>query len=429
MRHSCVLLLLCLSWTWGQTLDEDEKKRLTDLFVTKPTPTEDNINLTPTKKPTNRGGELTEEERIRLEVLFGKTNTTDRAGNNTQCETKDGKSGVCVLYYQCNSEAGTAISDGSGILDIRSRECPHYLQVCCLLDDLGQKPRSPKKPPQQECGWTAADNVGFRINGEADSAEFGEFPWMVAILKRSDSATWSQSDYLGGGSIIHPSVVLTVAHKVDGKLPSELKCRAGEYDTQTELEATHQERNVKKIIQHEDFYRPSVLNSIALLILESPYDFTDAPHIGVACMAPQPPTPGTRCYSMGWGKEFADKEKYAVTLKKVELPIVARDKCRTELRKTRLGVHFELHPSITCAGGELGKDTCTGDGGSPLVCPIGKSNTGKEASRYEVVGMVAWGLGCGDAVPGAYVNTPQFNDWLGRRMNEEGFGNSSYTHT
>ncbi|XP_073963799.1 phenoloxidase-activating factor 2-like [Choristoneura fumiferana] len=422
MRHSCVLLLLCLSWTWGQTLDEDEKKLLTDLFGTKPTPTEDNFNLTPTKKATNIGGELTEEGRKRLEELFGTTNTTDRAGNNTLCETEDGKNGVCVLHYQCNSDTGTVITDGSGILDIRSRECPHYLQVCCLLDNLGEKPRPSKKPPQQECGWTGADNTGFRINGEADSAEFGEFPWMVAILKRSVSATWSQSDYLGGGSIIHPSVVLTVAHKVDGKLPSEVKCRAGEYDTQTELEAPHQERNVKKIIRHEDFNRPLKINNIALLILESPYDFTDAPHIGVACMAPQPPTPGTRCYSMGWGKEFADKEKYAVILKKVELPIVARDKCRTELRKTRLGVHFELHSSITCAGGELGKDTCTGDGGSPLVCPIGY-----DKDRYVQYGIVAWGIGCGDKTPGVYVDVAKLRSWIDDKVAGQGFDPNVYT--
>lgn len=38
-----------------------------------------------------------------------------------------------------------------------------------------------------------------------------------------------------------------------------------------------------------------------------------------------------------------------------------------------LGKNFRLHPSFVCAGGYsdlLGhQDTCTGDGGSPLVCP------------------------------------------------------------
>lgn len=45
-------------------------------------------------------------------------------------------------------------------------------------------------------------------------------------------------------------------------------------------------------------------------------------------------------------------------LKKIDLPIVDREKCVELLRRTRLGQHYHLHDSFICAGGELGKDTC-----------------------------------------------------------------------
>lgn len=60
---------------------------------------------------------------------------------------------------------------------------------------------------------------------------------------------------------------------------------------------------------------------------------------------------------------------YQTELRKVELPLVDRSDCQNRLRTTRLGAYFQLHSSFVCAGGEVNKDTCRGDGGGPLVCP------------------------------------------------------------
>ena len=70
------------------------------------------------------------------------------------------------------------------------------------------------------------------------------------------------------------------------------------------------------------------------------------------------------------------------------------------LRTTRLGQKYKLHDSFLCAGGINGKDTCKGDGGSPLVCP-----SKYDPNTYVQAGIVAWGIGCGeDGIPGVYAS-------------------------
>merc|ERR1712048_1396430 len=55
--------------------------------------------------------------------------------------------------------------------------------------------------------------------------------------------------------------------------------------------------------------------------------------------------------------------------------------------------------------GEVGKDACTGDGGSPLVCQA-------QSGRWTVVGLVSWGIGCASDLPGVYVDIAHYRDWI-----------------
>lgn len=75
-----------------------------------------------------------------------------------------------------------------------------------------------------------------------------------------------------------------------------------------------------------------------------------------------------------------------------------------------------------CAGdGE--EDTCDGDGGSALVCPIPG-----QMGRFHQVGIVSWGIGCADGIPGVYVNVGMFREWIDRQMISNGLDITSYRY-
>ncbi|XP_053955497.1 uncharacterized protein LOC128861402 isoform X1 [Anastrepha ludens] len=274
-------------------------------------------------------------------------------------------------------------------------------EVCC---------RRPLRPPPQQlgrCGTRNAAGITGRIKNPSyidGDSEFGEYPWHVAILKKDPK----ESVYACGATLIDAQHVITAAHCIKSQNGFDLRARLGEWDVNHDVEFfPYIERDVVSVHIHPEYYAGTLDNDLAVLKLDHPVDFTKNPHISPACLPDKfSDFTGSRCWTTGWGKDaFGEHGKYQNILKEVDVPILSHHQCESQLRQTRLGYSYKLNPGFVCAGGEEGKDACKGDGGGPLVC--------ERNGIWNVVGVVSWGIGCGQAnVPGVYVRVSHYLDWI-----------------
>lgn len=325
----------------------------------------------------------------------------------------------CVPHHLCSADAQHQDLDADNHLDQKvaviqadpDRFCNEPIEVCCSEFDAVIE-RQPSG-----CGYQLPQkSFESRISGGWQTG-IGEFPWMIAILQR-DAAAGNQFKYLSGGSLIHPSIVLTVAHTITASSMQRLIGRGGEWDLQSSTEQVypHADRAVIRAIIHAQFNNKTLANDIALLQLDRPFQI--GTNVNTICLPPANvfTDANVRCTATGWGRDqLGIGGRYQSVMRRIDMPIVAHWICQNRLRMTRLGRNYRLHRGLLCAGGERGNDTCKGDGGSPLVCRVPN-----EPARFYQAGIVAGGIGCGRGVPGIYVNVAWYINWIWRQMHSMG---------
>ncbi|SPP74314.1 phenoloxidase-activating factor 2 [Drosophila guanche] len=334
-----------------------------------------------------------------------------------------GEQQLCVPRHLCTT--GTVNQDGRYVIKPRINEESNFgcrsVEVCCptseqIEEGQSRTQRKLKEFEYRGCGYSNPKGLYYKLDGYNDSeSTFAEFPWMVALMDM-------EGNYICGGSLIHPQMVLTSAHNVANHSEDSLLARAGDWDLNSQREPhPYQMRRIGQLHRHEEYNKLNFYNDMALLILERPFKL--APHIQPICL-PSAETSRVledmrraQCLATGWGHTNSSAKSMEHLLKRIELPVVEHEDCQRLLRRTILGRRFRLHDSFLCAGGVEGKDTCKGDGGSPLFCTLPG-----QTDRYQLAGIVSWGIECAEKdFPAAYTNVAHLRDWINEMVIQAGF--------
>ncbi|KAK7080983.1 hypothetical protein SK128_023119 [Halocaridina rubra] len=247
-----------------------------------------------------------------------------------------------------------------------------------------------------DCNCGKVNRVPRIVGGV--QTEVHEYPWQVALVSFNAAGR-----PFCGGTIISDQWILTAAHCVIRKIPSDLYIVIGEHDwsTGTETSVT-QVMAIAQIIVHVDYDSSTEDNDIALIKLSQQIVFPADNKIAPICL----PDAGNQYNDVetivtGWGTDsIGGSQPYE--LYEVTVPTMSNTQCEAYYGAS-------ITDNMICAGYAAGgKDSCSGDSGGPLI------TYGNAALSYFIeIGVVSFGNGCAEPnFPGVYTRVGNYLSWI-----------------
>lgn len=209
----------------------------------------------------------------------------------------------------------------------------------------------------------------------------------VAALIDASAPSWDVFNaQFCGGVLVQPDQLLTAAHCVVNKKASNIQALVGADNLCRDKPIDGRRIDVSSILVHPLYDPNSASFDLAILALSQSVQHDVRK---VSTVEPS----GQTVIAVGWGR-VTQGGVPGCRLTRIELRLSSQGDC---LREIAPDARHEFDPESMICGEPViqGMDSCSGDSGGPLFL-------GSDPDTAPVVGIVSWGRGCADGVPGVY---------------------------